>query len=403
MAYTVVRNDEYDFKGLKYAATYPNLHPYPATMLPNIGIKALQDFNATSGSLLDPYCGSGSSLVAGLDVGLERLVGYDLNPLACLITNGRLTPHRPDMLYVMRNRLRNVCEERVASRLMPEHPTITNKSYWFSEEASEALCFIKGCIDACGFDNTLISLAFSETVRKVSYIRQNEFKLYRISKDALPVVTVKDVFNTFFPVLDRILSTHREWYLYVRPINFSVICEEFKPASEQFDVVLTSPPYGDSRTTVAYGQFSTLSNEWLGIADARKLDGRLMGGKKSKALMQNSLITDYLNIVSSQCSKRALEVSSFYEDLAASIKDVASVIKKGGKSIYLVGNRTVKGVQLPTDQFIAEQFELNGLKHVVTYKRLLSSKSMPSKNSPTNVAGKSANTMSHEYLVVCQN
>jgi hypothetical protein len=59
-------------------------------------------------------------------------------------------------------------------------------------------------------------------------------------------------------------------------------------------------------------------------------------------------------------------------------------------------------VKLPTDQFIAETFEENGFKHLVTYERALSNKAMPSKNSPTNVAGKTANTMLFEYIVVCE-
>jgi hypothetical protein len=33
------------------------------------------------------------------------------------------------------------------------------------------------------------------------------------------------------------------------------------------NLVVTSPPYGDSGTTVAYAQFSWLSNSWLGLDD----------------------------------------------------------------------------------------------------------------------------------------
>lgn len=33
----------------------------------------------------------------------------------------------------------------------------------------------------------------------------------------------------------------------------------------KFDLMITSPPYGDSRTTVAYGQFSRLSLQWLDL------------------------------------------------------------------------------------------------------------------------------------------
>ena len=40
--------------------------------------------------------------------------------------------------------------------------------------------------------------------------------------------------------------------------------------------------------------------------------------------------------------------------------------------------------------------------HLVTYERALSNKSMPSKNSPTNEAGKTVNTMLWEYVVICE-
>lgn len=65
-------------------------------------------------------------------------------------------------------------------------------------------------------------------------------------------------------------------------------------------------------------------------------------------------------------------------------------------------NRCVKGIILPTDQFIAEQFELNGLKHLVTYERLIGNKSMPLKNSPSNITGKRMGTMTKEYIVICR-
>jgi hypothetical protein len=97
-----------------------------------------------------------------------------------------------------------------------------------------------------------------------------------------------------------------------------------------------------------------------------------------------------------------LEVSAFYNDLDNSIQRVAKSVCKGGKSIYVVGNRTVKNIQLPTDQFIAEKFEQNGFRHLTTYKRALSNKSMPSKNSPTNKTGKTVNTMLWEYVVICE-
>jgi hypothetical protein len=128
----------------------------------------------------------------------------------------------------------------------------------------------------------------------------------------------------------------------------------------------------------------------------------LMGGVKPKWNIAKGVIADYISQINKVDNKRALEVSSFYNDLGTSIRKVANSVRKGGKSIYIVGNRTVKNVQLPTDQFIAEKFEENGFRHMFTYERALSNKAMPSKNSPTNEAGKTVNTMLFEYIVVCE-
>jgi len=110
----------------------------------------------------------------------------------------------------------------------------------------------------------------------------------------------------------------------------------------------------------------------------------------------------FTNEIAKQSKKRALEVSSFYSDLDRSIKDVAKSVKKGGKVIYVVGNRRVKDIQLLTDQFVAEKFEQNGFKHMFTYERLLGNKVMPSQNSPSNKTGHRRGTMTKEYIVVCE-
>ncbi|MFM7577444.1 MAG: hypothetical protein ACKO5Q_10975, partial [Microcystaceae cyanobacterium] len=245
---------------------------------------------------------------------------------------------------------------------------------------------------------------FSETIRECSFTRNNEFKLYRMKPEDILKFN-PDVLGVYFKKLQEAIAIYQTVYLpkLDKAIKIQIQHSEFNLSQQPFDVVLTSPPYGDSRTTVAYGQFSTLSNEWLGIDYARKIDRRLMGGQKSPKLYQQGLIADYIAAVEQEDPKRALEISAFYQDLARSIDRIAPQINQKGKVIYVVGNRTVKNIQLPTDQFIAERFEHQGLQHLITYERLLSSKAMPSKNSPTNKAGQTLNTMLYEYIVVCEN
>ena len=81
---------------------------------------------------------------------------------------------------------------------------------------------------------------------------------------------------------------------------------------------------------------------------------------------------------------------------------MAACVRKGGIVCYVVGNRTVKGVNIPLDYFTAEAFTNLGFSHIDKIVRAIPSKRMPSKNSPTNEQGKVVTTMNNEYLVILE-
>ncbi|MGL5035661.1 MAG: hypothetical protein ACRC6M_17885 [Microcystaceae cyanobacterium] len=408
MNYSVIRNKNYDFADQRYGAIYPNIHKYPATMPPQIGIGLLREFNLTQGQLLDPYCGSGSSFASGLECGLTQMFGFDLNPLAVLISRVKFTKISLQALTETREKLREDIDEwkKKESNLDKlSLPKVTNMDFWFAKPVLQNLSILRYFINQIKPETlkNFLLIPFSETVRECSYTRNNEFKLYKMKAEDILNFN-PDVLEVYFKKLHDVIELYTTIYWPKLDDNTKVDVQysKFHYAEDSFDVVLTSPPYGDSRTTVAYGQFSTLANEWIGIDYARKIDKMLMGGTTSKTLYNQGLITDYICTIAAIDPKRALEVSSFYEDLGKSIDQVAKSVKKGGKTIYVVGNRTVKTVQLPTDQFIAERFEQNGFKHLITYERALSNKAMPSKNSPTNQTGNTLNTMLYEYIVISE-
>ena len=405
--YSITRNENYDFIGQSYSTSYPNLHKYPATMLPQIGIELFKELNIKKGTLLDPYCGSGSSFIVGLDRGLHEMYGFDINPLAVLISRTKFSKVDLERVKLFQQRLRNRVYEFVKDEKnlkLLNTPKIYNIQFWFSKQVLQNLSVIKYFLEKIKEKEIkrLFLVPFSETVRECSYTRNAEFKLYRMkSEDVLNFNP--DVFGIYFEKLNKTIDIYEKYYFpKLNGATVEISYSKFPKRENYFDVVLTSPPYGDSRTTVAYGQFSMFSNEWFGIKYARQIDYLLMGGKMVKENYNRGVIADYIKSVSSVSNKRALEVSSFYGDLEGSITDVAKSVKKGGTSIYVVGNRRVKDIQLPTDQFIAEKFEENGFKHILTYERLLGNKAMPLKNSPSNKVGERKGTMTKEYIVVCE-
>jgi hypothetical protein len=376
-------------------------------MIPQVGIELFKELRIDGGRLLDPYCGSGSSFVVGLDRQLKEMYGFDINPLAVLISRAKFTKVELGRLEEEKQKLRNVVYELVkseASLQKIELPNFYNIDFWFSRPVLLKLAVLKKFINQ--IENRDIKrffwMPFSETLRECSYTRSYEFKLYR--KKPVEMANFNpDVFGIFFEKLNRAISIYGQHYLpKLDGVKITVDYQKFDKKEEYYDVVLTSPPYGDSKTTVAYGQFSIFANEWMGIKNARQIDGLLMGGKKTNHLYEGGIMSKYVNLIAQESRKRALEVSSFYIDLENSIKDVAESIKPTGISVYVVGNRTVKKINLPTDQFIAEKFEENGFRHLFTYERKLGNKSMPLENSPSNKVGQRVSTMTYEYVVVCQ-
>lgn len=401
--YLAIYNPKYDFLGQSYASMYPNLHKYPATMLPQIGLELLKEFKAKKSNILDPFCGSGSSFMSGLEYGVKNFMGFDLNPLAIMISKARMT--YIESSYILKQKEMLLCQITSKKELpLNFNPleNITNLDFWIDKNAQQDLKLIFSYIKNLDDKNlqNLFMLGFSETLREVSFTRNNEFKLFRMKNYESYKPNVCAIFTKN---IESLIENYLRFYQpKLRKINLNLINASFQNPKQKFDTLLTSPPYGDSKTTVAYGQFSTFINEWLGFKNARRLDSKLIGGIKAQKLYDTGLIKDYILELSKMDNKRALEISSFYFDLESSIKSFIDSINLGGKVFFIVGNRRVKNIELPTDRFIAEVLCNNGFIYLQSIKRKISNKSMPLQNSPTNKAGILSHTMNEEYIIVCK-
>ena len=291
---------------------------------------------------------------------------------------------------------------------------ISRLDFWFKPEIIKRLFKLRQFVNAIDNEDVRLffQVAFSETVRESSNTRNDEFKLYRYHEEKLAKFN-PDVFGIMSSKLQRNFAGYKKYKSIIenlkhRPLadvySFNTVngIPEDSICPESVDLVITSPPYGDSGTTVAYGQYSRLSAAWLELEEPDKIDRKLMGGKTHKEFSSfpSKALNTAIGDIRKSDEKRAREVTSFYVDLLGSISNVAEVIKKAGYACYVVGNRKVKGVVLPTDIVIRDFFVNHGFEHVDTFIRSIPNKRMPSKNSPTNAAGVLDSTMTQEYIVV---
>ena len=453
--------DYWDFREDDTKEYTHGLHNYPAMMVCPISrniirmVKELQPVHA----LFDPFAGSGTVLVEGMLSGIETVAGNDINPLALLLTKVKTTPIQHDLLvketdsllsrissrrselswaldsidsYIVDTLgldvadkkgwgdeapkyLEQFCEEKKLDIIVPD---FKNLGYWFRPRVILELSIIKTEIEKIQDKDVrdFIFIALSESIRFVSNRRNGEFKMFR-----MPVAKVQafnpDVFNEFKKILIRNIDKMQDFCEALEKENahpkVSVFrndaCTLADAPDDTYDLIITSPPYGDSRTTVAYGEYSRLSLQWINLFDLTEkeimgVDRSLMGGKKYRNgfefTLQSPTLRESLERIKDTDVERAGDVYSFYADLDASIKSVAAKTCSGGYQFWVVGNRTVKNELLKTDVIITELAPQYGLTPIFTVDRNIPNKVMPSQNSPTNVSGATGSTMTMEHIII---
>lgn len=299
-----------DYEGEnKYASFFSstgNLHTYPAKAVPEMVsdlIKKIMSIKSIN-TVLDPFVGSGTTALEAKYLGLD-FWGSDLNPLAVLLSKTKVLTIE-NTTYTKRRLsefIAQVKEEYPKVRLIPVC-TFDSIDYWFKEENIRELNFLKFKISQ--FINRankanremyalILLTAFSSTIRRVSLTRNGEFKLYRMSPsdiERFSISSIDEFEEAVSHLLDMLVAANDSYKKETR----STICLQNAKSlnylkDKSIDLVITSPPYGDSKTTVAYGEFSKLSLQWMEdllkkyvgieVADCN-CDEQLLGGRKSE-------------------------------------------------------------------------------------------------------------------------
>jgi DNA modification methylase len=410
MPYNREINDRWTFRTADTKEFTHGYHVYPAMMIPQIA-RALIDEYAPEGRLskiFDPYVGSGTTLVEASVKGIES-IGTDLNPLARLMSKVKTTHYDESQILTQYNSIVSKLDSYNESKVINcNFDRISNYTYWYSSEILLKLAYMEQVISEDADNNDFFRLILAEIVREVSFTRNGEFKRFRMSEDKIATYN-PNPFELFSKKFKRNFKGLQD-YNASSDLTPSVTICDFNTTNgipldiidyESVDMVVTSPPYGDSRTTVAYGQFSRWANEWFGFDNAKNLDNQLMGGARCREVEFKSIeLVEVLGEIRSLDEKRYWEVVSFLNDYWKSIQNVAKAVRKGGRVCYVVGDRRVKGVQIPLDYFTAEMFEQCGFKHLNTIVREIPNKRMPSLTSPTNKTGNHVQTMNNEYIVI---
>ena len=407
-----VRKIDYswDYRGEKTKSYTHGIHTYPAMFIPQVARRLLETYSKESDIICDIFCGSGSALVESRLMG-RSTYGIDLNPLAIFLARAKTTPINPQKLtkeyLALLGRVEKIRDKEI------QRPDFKNIDFWFKDKVIIKLAKLKKAIREIEDRNiqNFLMVAFSETVRYSSDAKTGEFKLVRIKGDKLERHD-PDVISIFRKNAEKNIVGMTDFYKDVKSSSWTKIIygdssKDNGIKANSIDCIITSPPYGDSRTTVAYGQFSRLSAQWIDVFenpnDASAVDNNLLGGRATKNLthtLSSGYLKESLEKIVKQDEARARDVLSFYIGLNDCLKQAYKMLKSKKYFCLVVGNRLVKQVRIPTDFIIAELAEKIGFTCEDITVRNIPGKRMPIKNSPTNIVGELEETMNKESIVV---
>lgn len=400
--------DYWDFKGTTKSGIH-NIGKYPATMVPDMQYQLLsiisKHLNNKNINLLDPFCGSGTTLVIAQELRINS-VGIDINPYATLLSF--VKTHKYDRT--------DVCDaiSTIKSNLKQESNFLIYDFYnikkWFRDDIIKSLSQIRHCIllERSQDIRKFFWICLSEVIFKFSNDRTSTFKLHALPKEKIDLIEDKCI-----EYFIKIINDNSEHLNYSNTTSSNIIYGDSSSIINnklkgEFDIICTSPPYGDNPTTVTYGQASILFLKWIDSKDLlcepdilsnySKIDYLSLGGNKNNnnKLPDISIIHEYIDKLSENKKNKVIR---FLSDYYKSLYELDKALSVDGYIIFTVGNRKVDGIEQPFDKITENIFKSLGLRKVDLFKRNILFKKMPKKISKIKNMG-SVESMSEETVII---
>ena len=311
-----------------------NIHRYSGKFIPQIPARAISLLTESGDLVVDPYCGSGTTLVEAALLG-RHVIGVDLNPLAVLISRVKTTPiPKADLDGLLAALTKTLTKNRLdyrlplfrhmagESRSMTERdPRFIHEWYrkWFQPDVLRELIEIDLAIREINDDalRDVARVAFSDILRRSSNAHSG-YPNIMFDKNAPEKEPPIRPFLTALERTVRMASTlstvGASWSrVEVRQGNATALPMD----DASVDAVVSHPPYIGS---IPYAEYGALSLQWLGV-DWKQLDRELTGGRRQSSGL----------------------VERFEHGYGDMLKEAARVLRPGRYAFLMVGNPVVRG------------------------------------------------------------
>jgi len=315
------------------------LHPYPAKFIPQIPRVLIESFSAPGDMVLDPMCGSGTTLVEAMALN-RNAVGNDINPISVLVSRAkttRLDDAEMDELSAL--------ADRVEAGDLPSAtpPEFLNREHWFSDDASVALAELLAAVDGLPSERlrTLARATFSAILVGVSN-QDSETRWSRVERSPSRAEVLAKYSRHLRSDLSRVSELAR---LSGSAEVFHGDARKLPLEDQTVDLLVTSPPYANSHD---YYLYNKLRMFWLGFDVRATREGEF--GSRNKH------------------SDKKLEIDHYLEAMAGVFAEAARVLKPGARACVVVGDAVVRGEFFDMGEMLPASAARHGLTQMEHHK-----------------------------------
>lgn len=369
-----------------------------------------QKSKGTELNILDPFMGSGTTAVEG-SLFKANIYGTEMDPFARLISDVSIFRFNNDEINELNQIFDTITlnwrEENIDNKY---YPILNNIEYWFSENIFEDLLRLKSFLYK-NIDNdkylNFMKIVFADCIKPSSKMERQSTKPYISSKFDKQIKPVDESFiYSFTAHLDAIMQYNKYNKDYDKKINWvGFDATSFNSIDAQIDLAITSPPYLNA---FDYTQIIKVESAWVGTlqnGDINVLRNTQVGHEKRfNNIISNEVIIifeEYYNLIinsKDKSKKNGVKIAqtclSYFNDIYKNLFCVWESLKEGGEYHMIIGDNTVKGIEIPTHKLIIELSIKIGFEIIGYYKYLIKDHrtSIPRNNN----GGK----IKYEYVII---
>jgi hypothetical protein len=290
------------------------LHPYLGKFIPQLAEVLLRRYLPRGGRVLDPFAGSGTTLVQALESGMDA-TGIDVAAFNALLMRVKTRRYN---LFVLERELRDAC-----ARLDAFETADSDAGPWFAPAAASELLFFRSLVDDYEHADVLrvVLARAARSARRTPHFdldfprtpQLEPYWCHKHRRTCRPVEEARRFLRRY--TLDTLARIKAFARVRASGTEAEVIHADATsaPLERAFDGILTSPPYPG---LIDYHEQHRYAYELLGLDDLRSLE---------------------LGSAAAGTSRRALD--AYCDGIVRVLRHVKLTLRRGGPVLIVVNDR----------------------------------------------------------------